>query len=210
MSLAIKSSRSRFSGGAFGGLSRIAGSGRIPAPTLSPNRIGSIGDPGIFGDIFNVFKGATQLIPGPIGDIAERLFKPISLPPAGPGGAGFPTSGGFFPNLPLQERPGTQMVPSPGLIPAVQRFFPGGQTGTEVGGCTTGFHLNKSDYFLKDGTFIRKGSVCVKNRRKNPLNPRALSSAIQRVESAKKKEQVLKRITIRCKPHGKASCPSCR
>jgi hypothetical protein len=43
-----------------------------------------------------------------------------------------------------------------------------------AGPAPSGFHWNKSDYFLKDGTFVPKGTKIVKNRRRNSLNPRAL------------------------------------
>jgi len=45
-----------------------------------------------------------------------------------------------------------------------------------------GFHLNKSSYFLSDGTFIAKGSRFVRNRRLNDANGRAQDKAIVRLE----------------------------
>lgn len=47
-------------------------------------------------------------------------------------------------------------------------------------------HANKSSYFLKDGTRVEAGTRCVANRRRNPLNPRALSRAMSRVQGAQK------------------------
>jgi len=49
----------------------------------------------------------------------------------------------------------------------------------------SGYHLNKADYFLRDGTFVPKGTRYVKNRRRDPLNPRALRNAIARVDAGK-------------------------
>lgn len=42
-------------------------------------------------------------------------------------------------------------------------------------------HLNKTAYFLKDGTYVPAGSKMVPNRRMNPLNPHSLSKSIRRV-----------------------------
>lgn len=64
-------------------------------------------------------------------------------------------------------------------------------------GCPRGYHPNKSEYFLKDGTFVPKGSRCVRNRRRNSLNPRALSKAIGRVEGFKKAAKRAGHITVR-------------
>lgn len=58
--------------------------------------------------------------------------------------------------------------------------------------CPSGFHPNKSSYFLSDGTFVPEGSKCVKNRRRNPMNPRALDRAIGRLNSAKRVQNKLK------------------
>jgi len=45
-----------------------------------------------------------------------------------------------------------------------------------------GFHVNKSSYFLSDGTFIAKGSRFVRNRRLNNANGRAQDKSIVRLE----------------------------
>jgi hypothetical protein len=68
-----------------------------------------------------------------------------------------------------------------------------------------GYHLNKSDYYVSSnpdvegspGIFVGKGTVWVKNRRRNPFNPRAIDRAIGRVSSAKRATARLGRITIR-------------
>ena len=74
-----------------------------------------------------------------------------------------------------------------GAIPGV----PGGVTGfQENGDCPTegricaprGFHLNKSSYFLRDGTFVPRGTKFVRNRRLNNANGRAQGKAIVRLE----------------------------
>jgi len=45
-----------------------------------------------------------------------------------------------------------------------------------------GFHLNKSSYFLRDGTFVERGTVFVRNRRLNNANGQAQAKAITRLE----------------------------
>lgn len=78
--------------------------------------------------------------------------------------------------------PGTAVVPRQQMAPV------------PMTGSSGGYHLNKSDYFLRDGTFVPKGTRWVKNRRRNPLNPRALSRAIARVDSGKTWQSKLREI----------------
>jgi hypothetical protein len=56
--------------------------------------------------------------------------------------------------------------------------------GTKIA-CPSGFHANKSGYHTMAG-FVPKGSRCVRDRRRNPMNPRALDRAISRVDSGKR------------------------
>jgi len=89
----------------------------------------------------------------------------------------------------------TRVVETPGWKGAAQRFVPGGATGLHVespaqmngiaGGPPKGYHLNKSSYFLLNGTYVAKGSKYVKNRHRNPLNPRALKGAVARIDAGK-------------------------
>jgi len=166
-----------------------------------------VGDPGLFGFIGKALKGAAGLarrIPGPIGAAA--------------GFFGGRATGQFRPPpLTIQEAPRffqqaqqLPVIPEPGLGGLVRRALPFGQTGLVVQqpengvttklACQSGFHPNKAAYFLRDGTFIEKETLCVKNRTRNPLNPRAASRAISRIESAKKATSRLNRISIRPPP----------
>lgn len=62
--------------------------------------------------------------------------------------------------------------------------------GPSVGGGTAGavmagYHLNKHGYYTKGGHYVAPRSKQVKNRRRNPLNPRALHRSLARLHSAK-------------------------
>ncbi len=50
-------------------------------------------------------------------------------------------------------------------------------------GAPRGYRLNKTSYFLKDGTRVEAGTKWVKIRRRNPANARALRKSLSRVES---------------------------
>ncbi len=215
MSLAIKSSKAR-----AGNIGRGIGGPAVASARANVNafpglqRAGFQGDPGLFGFLGKAagFLGSaiTGGAAGVIGSIAGAITQQ-QAPPAGPGSVSFPTSGGFFPTVGLiQQTPGTGMQKTPGVGAFFERLVPGGETGfSPGGGCAVGFHPNKSDYFLKDGTFIQKGTLCVRNRRRNPLNPRAASRAIGRIEAAKKATSRLDRISIKCRRCGTVKC-GCR
>jgi len=177
------------------------------------------GDPGLFGFVGRAARklggAALRFIPG--GGIAQTA---IGI------GAGF-LGGRVTPSAPTQfqvpgrfggrtqrafARPGTGFAPptqvtrTPGFAGALQRFLPGGKTGFEVaapgvapGIAPTGFHLNRTSYFLQTGEFVEKGSRFVRNRRRNPGNMRAADRAISRIESAKRMARRLSRITVRDK-----------
>ena len=182
--------------------------------------IGFQGDPGIFGFLGGVAKRVTGavsrlgipgisagagFVSGALGGILGRkTAKTRQAAQTGLGAGLLPFTGGTTGmGMPVRRfLPGGAQVPVPGFRGAIERFLPGGRTGmmpVQNGGGPPGpgYHINKSDYFLKDGTFIPKGSMWVKNRRRNPLNPRALSRAMSRLTSAKNAAKALGRITIR-------------
>jgi len=105
---------------------------------------------------------------------------------------------------------------APGIGAALQRALPGGATGllpfpeimngagmaaAQAGkACPiSGYHWNKSGYFLKSGQYVEAGTKMVRNRRRNPANPRATSNAIARISGAKRYATSLGRISIRKK-----------
>lgn len=174
------------------------------------------GDPGLFGFLGKVAKGALNIgssfIPGgsliqagvktatsilgrKSGKVRSYAMPATRGPVRGPGI--MPTT---MASLGLVGRGIKQDVPAPGIRAAVERFLPGGATGMQPEiGSPSGYHVNKSSYWLKDGTFIPKGTRWVRNRRRNPLNPRALDRAMGRISSAKNAASKLGRITIRKK-----------
>jgi len=169
MSLATKVARATSQGGMVG---------RVP-----------YGDPGLFGAIGGALKtvarGAAGFFAGgPAGAAAAVI----------PGLIGGGGGGGIAP-------PGGVVAPVPGVRGAIQRAIPGGQTGymVEGGMPLKGYRANKTSYFLKDGTFVPAGTRWVKIRRRNSLNPRALSRAMSRLEGAKKASKSISRISIRKK-----------
>ena len=198
MSMALKVSRAK------------AGTG----PALSRQQFR--GDPGFFGDIF---KKVTGFISDPIGTlvgVATDVLLGGSDPPPktmAQSQAQAVSNGTILRtaqtvptdfvdiNFPFSGEPGVGVT-----------FFGqnGGSSATPApanGKCQSGFHLNKATYFLKSGQRIMKGTVCVKNRRRNSLNDRAASNAIRRLEGARKAIKNIQRVTIRCgKCEGKCTC----
>jgi hypothetical protein len=145
------------------------------------------GDPGIFGDIWGGIKGAVGgfVSGGPLGAIGGALRG----------------SGIIKPSAPRQ-------LQAPGQLPPIMAptsttsIGPGGSVfkRTEYGvqtqgmpamgaacedGCPKGYHLNKSSYFTREG-FVAAGTKCVKNRRMNVVNPKALRRGIRRAKGAVK------------------------
>jgi len=152
-------------------------------------------------------------------------FAPIpARPTAGPGGQGMDCSGNWS-DVAARYGMSVGRVQSmcatapraPGFIAAVQRIAPGGATGLldipdVLNGAgfapamqagkpspVSGYHWNKSGYFLKSGEYVAPGTKMVKNRRRNPANPRATSNAITRIKGAKRYAKSLSSISIRKK-----------
>jgi hypothetical protein len=61
------------------------------------------------------------------------------------------------------------------------------------GGCPSGYHVNKSGYYTRQG-YVAPGTQCVKNRKRNPLNPRAASRALSRLTSTRKAMRGIERL----------------
>ncbi len=130
------------------------------------------GDPGFFSFLGKIAKG----VAGAVGGVIR----------GGPLGA-IPGAVGAFaqqaPQLPVPFGVPLPPMRVPGVRGLGQRLIPGGETGficPPGGGCPSGFRANKSDYFLKNGTFVAAGTRCVRIRRINPANGRAVRRAIRR------------------------------
>ncbi len=132
------------------------------------------------------------------------------LPGGGPGGGPMiqPPRIGMDINPPMFGMPGTGLTATLpgglelgmgiGEIPEAVGLLTPGPNGAGQGNVAPGgWHWNKAGYFLKSGQFVPKGTKLVKNRRRNPLNPRALDRAMWRITSAKGAASKLGRITIR-------------
>lgn len=170
-------------------------------------RQSAMGDPGLFSFLGKaagaVLGVAGNVLPGPLGGIAKigsQLLapKPISVAKATTGmrPGGVMVSGVAQPLFqPVGQAPFStaRIAPSPiPMLPVTPTSANSGRvTGALVGAgagtpCTSGYHYNKTEYYTKRYGVVSKGSVCVKNRRRNPLNPRALSRAMSRIKSAQK------------------------
>jgi len=194
-----------FSFGPPAGTTTYGGSGfmGVPMGAAGTMRIGPgggvYGDPGLFGFLGKAVRGVAGVvsklgIPG-ISGAAGLVGGLLGGGRVGPGITPTFAPGGMPMMYPAQAPMG---APLAGPLAAGQRFVPGGATGRGAG-CGVGTRPNKSGYWLKSGQYVAPETVCVKSRRMNPLNPRALSKAMRRIESAKRASSVLSRITIRKK-----------
>jgi len=154
-----------------------------------------MGDPGIFGSLrkFGNFGIKTALGMTGFGGGAAAVSAAV-------GAAGGRRKPSVMPTVRGPQNGGQVMVPRPGVIGKIQRAIPGGFTGTMVSdgeglGCGSKYRPNKSSYFLKDGTFVEKGTRCVRRRQRNPTNPRAMSRAIARIDAGKRFQNRMSQIS---------------
>ncbi len=154
------------------------------------------GDPGLFSFVGKAIRTVGNIVPGPVGAIAkavggviagpqQKSVQGTALAPYDPPGrdigirVGGPSGfqfGAFNPQ-------GGQLPQVPG---GTQVMIPG------IGLCSIrGTHANKSTYVTRGGGTSHwpqglmvhpKGTTCVKNRRINVANPRALRRAIRRAQ----------------------------
>lgn len=166
-----------------------------------------------------------SVLPGPIGTVAKTVGGALSgtssggfsgqylpgvlkasTPLALPGGKAIQDPGKpsiFTQGLPSIDsvkvtQSGAGLGPLGGFIGSqTATFYPTTQNGASCGASQRGTHLNRTGYFLKNGQYVAPGTKCVANRRRNPLNPRALSRAMSRLSSAKKAVKALDRFEIK-------------
>jgi hypothetical protein len=168
------------------------------------------GDPGIFGAITGALggalKGAVGMLTGgsPLGILTGAVKGGISGAKSGVGtslsipvlqsqstiqrlnatsmpGTGQPTGASVGLRLPNGASIGFGGTPdfgvSAGGVGGAGYYGPG----TAMVVRPKAGHLNKSGYWLKNGTYVPPGTKMVTNRRMNPLNPHSLSKSIRRV-----------------------------
>lgn len=128
------------------------------------------GDPGFLSSLWKGVKKVGRIalgtaIGGPVGGIVAGMGVPGRTPPI------LPAAGAAYQMQP-PVAPGQKIAP-PQRFGTTQRVTrPAGQdVWAQNGCCPTGYHL------AKDGS-----GRCVRNRRMNPANPRALRRAIRRTD----------------------------
>jgi len=205
MSAAIKQARANFQGD-MGYQRAMPGTGYA-------------GDPGLFGSIFGGIKrglsAATSFatgggIGGAVRALTRRNPRQIGTRRGrAAAGAAAQFDPRIFPSSPFQAQTELPIRGPRTLKQFGQAIIPGGLTGSTVQVPGTaigarvpqGYHLNKSGYWRGAGgvnpQWIPKESIFVKNRKRNPLNPRAFDRAFGRIKSAKNFSKKLGRITIR-------------
>lgn len=118
-----------------------------------------------------------------------------TLVPVGGGGPSiFPTS---LPSPDSVKVTGTSVGFGAYSSGSATAYFTPQQNGGAACQLGSGTHLNKTGYFLKSGQYVAPRTKCVKNRRRNPLNPRALSRAMGRLASAKRAAKALDRFEVK-------------
>lgn len=170
---------------------------RVEGTRLNP---GMVGDPGLFSTIGKIASGIGSVLPGPIGLIARGAGRLLGA--TEPSRPRPPVPRVVRPTPPRRRRMPVTIRPTPPIVAPTRRVQPvvrpqpvatgppmfggavrgfgGGGAGRAFGpapmmamngACPSGFHLDKET-----------GTTCVRNRRTNFANPRALNRAIRRVE----------------------------
>lgn len=181
---------------------------------------------GILSGIGKVLKGAVGAVAGgvggfikggPIGAVAGAVKggttallgsgkSSLPTPPAAMTGAGPGIAG---PYITPPAMMGFQPPPTPvggDRQWDIGSMLPGGKplTYTQGGLCPSGYRLNKSGHWRKNGTYVPPGSICVKCRHMNVTNPRALRKGIRRAQGfAKLAKRVLSFVQAKA-PKGRA------
>ncbi len=147
--------------------------------------------------------------PGDLIDLIPELIGPFL-----PGGGGGPPGAPPRPELPMPTT-------TPGVTPTFgtcrnTRMTSMPPSIAENGSlcCPSGWHLSTR----KDPCTGNKNTCCVKNRRMNALNPRALSRSVRRLTSfnrtISRTQKALRKLappsSRRSRPAQKATCPTCR
>jgi hypothetical protein len=142
------------------------------------------GDPGLFSFIGKAIRGVSKIASAVSHPFETITHAAESVLGHGAGGAAGRRSltayTGSRANLMLPSG-GTTIMGRPGGFAMYQSNAGGSSPAAPPGPGQAGYHWNKTAYFLKDGTHVPAMSKLVKNRRRNPLNPRALSRSMYRL-----------------------------
>lgn len=192
-------------------MARAQSSGRAMPGT------GYRGDPGLFGFLGGVAKGLTGVvgglgIPG-ISTVASIANRGLSAVVGGKTAkqrqlmtAAVPTRSYGRGISPMTFASTVGKGPSgPGSITfgdrmrtVGQAIWPGGVEPGMDGKQPKGYHLNKSGYYIKTtGEWVEPFTRWVKDRRRNPLNPRAWDRAYGRLKSANNFKKRMAKLTFR-------------
>jgi hypothetical protein len=167
-------------------------------------RGGMAGDPGLFdvigkvvGGVAKVASGAVGgfLSGGPVGAIGGAITSIIKPSTSKPTTVALP-----FASPQVQRLPTLTSSALPGIGTAVSSYGPAtsSQGGAPGQFCLKGYHKNKSAYFHKRlNMWVDEGSACVKNRRMNPLNPRAASRAMRRLDGFSKATRSVEKMMVK-------------
>ena len=147
-----------------------------------------VGDPGFFGSLFGGVKrlGRAAFDISPVGK-AFKFASTAFARPQTPSVFQAPTGLRGSQINPVIGTIATSLGAAAGTALVERAFQP------SASGCPRGTHLNKSDYFLKDGTFVAAGSRFVTNRTRNPYNKRAATRAASRLKSLGKGMKTIKK-----------------
>lgn len=157
------------------------------------------GDPGLFSFVGKAVKGVTHALGSglrAVTRVANVVANPVgAITHAAQSVLGGPHGKAL---VGVSSRANGLILPGSGGISLGGGLKVGGGQGVQIGGGlsiggggavspgTAGYHLNKTGYFLKDGSYVAPGTKMVKNRRRNPLNPRALSRSMYRLAGFQK------------------------
>lgn len=174
--------------GGSGGSTKLATPAVAPLPNMMFRPTATAG----MGKAAGMTAGLAPLPPNMslLGTITNQIVG--SFDPGAYGEPGDPTGGQDTPNAPAD--PGTVMtaIPSSGGGSMLFHHFFGKSNSKAIpvsqtnGVRPSGYHINKHGFYLSSiATWINPGTVWVKSRRRNPLNPRALHRSIARLVSAR-------------------------
>lgn len=89
------------------------------------------------------------------------------------------------------------ITPAGGTGPGAAPVSTNGNGARVNGGCPSGYRLNKTAYYTRSQGWVPARSKCVKVRRRNPANPRALDRALSRLDMAKRLQSKLSGYTTK-------------